>query len=125
MRSSRRIGLAAAACIAWCASPPVSLAAEKFHSNPRAGIDYYLQSHGRVDPTRVPDTYQVFANVLRVADRSSTTVPQLVVVNDREQASAFVLADGTIYVSQKALDIIRANADETEATARLAFVLGH
>ena len=46
-------------------------------------------------------------------------------VADRRQAAAFVVAEGSIVLSQKALDIINHQADAALADARLAFVLGH
>ena len=101
------------------------VAAERFHSDSRSSADYYLQTHGRVDPSRLAHAYAVFDNVLRVADKSGSASPELIVVNDRQQAAAFVLADGSVFVSQKALDIIRLGVEEAEADARLAFVLGH
>jgi len=100
-------------------------AADTVRSNPRAGIDYYIQTYGRVAPADIPDVYAVFDKVRAVADRSSLVTSQLVVVADAKQASAFALSDGTIFLSKKALAIIRESASAEESQARLAFVLGH
>jgi len=109
-------------CVLWNAA---ALATDTSRSNPRAGIDYYLQTYGRVLPADVPDVYAVFEKVRAVADKSSLATAQLVVVGDTKQASAFSLSDGTIFLSKKALAIIRESATAEEARARLAFVLGH
>jgi tetratricopeptide (TPR) repeat protein len=106
-----------------CASP--SIAAERFHSNPRAGADYYLQTHGQIDPTLLPRVHAVFDRVLRVADKSSTATPKLLVVNDKQTAVAFVLADGSIVISQRALDLVHEDAEQALIDARLAFIVGH
>jgi tetratricopeptide (TPR) repeat protein len=113
------------ALVAWLAGTNAAAPAEQFHSNPRAGVEYYLRTYGRVSPARIPETYAVFARVLQVADKAATVTPELIVVDDREQAAAFVLADGSIVLSQRALELIGTNVDRTEADARLAFVLGH
>ena len=102
-----------------------SFGGEQFHSDPHVGLDYYLDTHGKVEPSRLPRIYSVFESVLRCADRSSVTSPRLVIADDRAQAAAFVLADGTIVLSRRALDIISSGAEPAVADARLAFVLGH
>jgi tetratricopeptide (TPR) repeat protein len=101
------------------------LAGEQFHSDPSVGLDYYLDTHGRVAPSRLPRVYAVFESVLQCADRNSATSPRLVIADDRAQAAAFVLADGTIVLSRRALDLISSGAEPSIADARLAFVLGH
>lgn len=103
----------------------IACAAEGSHPNPRAGIDFYVQTYGRVAMADIPNVYAVFEKVRAAADKSSLVTPQLVVVNDVKQASAFALSDGTIVLSTKALAIVRESATEAETQARLAFVLGH
>jgi Peptidase family M48 len=115
----------AAFCMLACAVSSLLSAAENFHSSPADGMEYYARTHGRVDPVRLPRVYGVFDSVLRVADKNSTVAPELVVVDDRKQANAFVLADGSIVISRRALDIISDRVDPVIADARLAFVLGH
>lgn len=119
--------LLAVACIVvlGLSTMSLSLAGEQFHSDPHVGLDYYLDTHGRVEPARLPRVYAVFESVLRCADRSSVTSPRLVIADDRTQAAAFVLADGTIVLSRRALDVIASAAEPSIADARLAFVLGH
>lgn len=104
---------------------PAVQAKEQFHSNARSGTDYYLQTHGRIDPTKLPRVYAIFDGVRTVADKSGGLWPDLIVVNDKQDATAFVLEDGSIVLSQRALDIINAGVDTPLAEARLAFVLGH
>jgi Zn-dependent protease with chaperone function len=94
-------------------------------SNPRASIDFYLQTYGQVAPAELRDVYAVFDKVRATADRSSMVTPTLVVVRDAKQALAFTLSDGTIVLSSKALDVLRSSASTAEAQARIAFVLGH
>jgi Peptidase family M48 len=98
--------------------------AEAFHSTSRS-VEYYVQTHGRVDPARLTRAYAVFDSVRSVADKSGGVWPELVVVDDKQQAAAFVLADGTIVLSRKALDIIGSGVEPALADTRLAFVLGH
>src|SRR5687768_17276177 len=121
---SRARQLASVLCVAvgLLTAAPI-LAGEQFHSDPHVGLDYYLDTHGRVEPSRLPRVYSVFESVLRCADRSSATSPRLVIADDRAQAAAFVLADGTIVLSRRALDIISSGAEPSIADARLAFVL--
>jgi len=111
--------------VAVLLTTPQTFAGEQFHSDPHVGLDYYLDTHGRVEPSRLPRVYSVFESVLRCADRSSVTSPRLVIADDRTQAAAFVLADGTIVLSRRALDVIASGAEPPIADARLAFVLGH
>lgn len=94
-------------------------------TNPRAEVDFYLQTYGSVSPADIPEVYTVFNKVRAAADKSSLGTPQLVVVNDTKQASAFAFSDGTIFLSQRALSIIREGATGEQVQARLAFVLGH
>ena len=94
-------------------------------SGARSNTEYYVQSYGRVDPSRLPRVYSVFDNVRAVADKNSGMWPELIVVNDKERAAAFVLADGSVVLSQRALDIIATGVDPMIADARLAFILGH
>lgn len=119
----RRSCLAMAATLVLCA--PMAPAAEQFHSTPRTEAEYYVQSHGRVAPEQFPRVYSVFNDVRNVADKSSTSWPELIVVDDRKQAAAFVLADGSVVLSRRALDIVNQDVDAATADARLAFVFGH
>lgn len=99
--------------------------AEQFHSTPRSGAEYYVQAHGRVPPEQLPRVYAVFDDVRNVADKSSASWPELIIVDDRKQAAAFVLADGSVVLSRRALDIVNQGVDAAAADARLAFVFGH
>jgi tetratricopeptide (TPR) repeat protein len=108
-----------------CLLTVAGAAAESARANPRAGIDFYLQSYGRVAPSEIPDVYVVFEKVRSVADKSSLVNAQLIVVGDTKQASAFTLSDGTIFLSKRALAVIGESVTHEEAQARLAFVLGH
>lgn len=94
-------------------------------ANPRAGLDFYLQTYGRIAQTDVADVYAVFDKVRAAADRNSMVSPRLVVIGDTRQAMAFALSDGTIVLSSKAIAIMRDSANRAEAGARMAFVLGH
>lgn len=115
--------LIAAATFALCVQ--AVRAAERFHSTPRSEAEYYVQSHGRIDPEQLPRLHAVFADVLNVADKSSASWPELIVVDDRKQAAAFVLADGSVVLSRRVLDIVNQGVDAATADARLAFVFGH
>jgi len=119
------ISFVIAACIAVLTLLAVRAnAAERFHT-PRNNTEYYVQTYGRVDPAKLARVYGVFENVRAVADKSSGLWPELVVVDDKQQAAAFVLADGSIVLSQRALDIITEGVEPSLADARLAFILGH
>jgi hypothetical protein len=117
------ISVLAFALLPSLASP--ATAAERFHTGARNNTEYYIQTYGRVDPARLSRVYSVFDNVRAVADKSSGLWPELIVVNDKQQAAAFVLADGSIVLSQRALDIIATGVDTAMADARLAFIIGH
>lgn len=119
-----------ASCFASCLAVSLlgagsAFAADESRANPRAGLDFYLQTYGRVSPAEIPEVYAVFEKVRATADKNSMVSPQLIVVGDTKQASAFTLSDGTVVLSKKALAIMRESATEDEVRARIAFVLGH
>lgn len=123
--SSIRLRLASMLGAVALFMPGSGIAADSPRTNPRAGVEFYIQTYGQVAPAALPDVYTVFERVSAVADKSNLVTPRLIVVNDSAQASAFALSDGSIFISTRTLALIREGATLEEAQARLAFVLGH
>jgi tetratricopeptide (TPR) repeat protein len=101
-------------------------AAEAKPAQPRNEVAFYIEAYGEVVPERddkVALAHQVFERVCAVADKNSSRLPKLIVVNSRGDPWAIALPDGHIVLSKQAVDICYLLPTVTEAC--LAFVLGH
>jgi|GEM_PF-677165 len=67
----------------------------------------------------------VFERVLAAADRRGNRLPRLLVIRKAGDPWVMCLADGTVVITQKALEICYQDADEILGDARAAFILGH
>jgi tetratricopeptide (TPR) repeat protein len=97
--------------------------------HPADQLAYYLETYGEVlassDP-QVGRAHQVFERVRAVADKNGKRRrPRLVVVDSPGDPWAIALPDGHIILSRRAVSVCHQQANNAEAEARLAFVLGH
>jgi tetratricopeptide (TPR) repeat protein len=67
----------------------------------------------------------VFERVLAAADRRGNRLPRLLVIRKAGDPWVMCLADGTVVITQKAMEICYQDADENTGDARAAFILGH
>lgn len=67
----------------------------------------------------------VFERVLAAADRRGNRLPKLLIIRKAGDPWVMCLADGTVVITQKALDLCYQDADENMGDARAAFILGH
>ncbi|MFT7560810.1 MAG: tetratricopeptide (TPR) repeat protein [Flavobacteriales bacterium] len=88
-------------------------------------IDYYIKSHGIIEPRDVPEVYEVFTTMVNIADKSTLYWPELIVVNDTEKPLILALKDGHILITKKTIDTIFLDVNLREAHTRLAFIFGH
>lgn len=98
---------------------------QKINNNPRGNIEFYNKAYGLLDLNTMPNVRKVFDKVLSVADKNDKYWPKLAIINDSKTSSIFVLTDGHIVISKKALDTIYKNVSTQHGDARLAFVIGH
>ena len=94
---------------------------------PRHHVGFYIENYGgRIDPKTLPNVYHVFNKILDVAEVTNRDLPQLVIIEDLLTGPpAFVLPDGNVVLTQRALDVIYNEVPLWEGNTRLAFVLGH
>ncbi len=103
----------------------LALPAQADKSSPKASLKFYKQAYGLINPNSKPEVLNVFNKVKAVADKNDKYWPKLAIIKDTQKASIFVLKDGHIVISEKALDIIYQGVNLKHAQARLAFVFGH
>lgn len=109
-----------------CAFLLTTVAAEPLSKQNQAA--FYIEKYGRLD-SQHPQARQaqtIFERVSALADKKLNRWPQLVVIKSPNNHAplALALADGSIILSQHALNLAF-NADPTTGHARLAFILGH
>lgn len=125
MKSKPRIFLLSFWIVFWLCSAPMTAVQARSLKN---SIDFYRSQYGEIFPEhneQVRRVHAVFARVRAVADKNSTRLPRLAVVNSPDNPWAISLPDGYIVLSIKAVEICFRLASAEETDARLAFVLGH
>ncbi|MCP4111832.1 MAG: M48 family metalloprotease [Desulfobacteraceae bacterium] len=73
----------------------------------------------------VPRVQDVFDRVLRAADKRDNRYPKLMIIRKTGRPWAAALKDGTVILTQKAMEFCYQAEDQTIGDARTAFVLGH
>ncbi|MCP4350847.1 MAG: M48 family metalloprotease [Desulfobacterales bacterium] len=77
------------------------------------------------DHPLVPRVQDVFDRVLRAADKRDNRYPRLVIIRKTGRPWAAALKDGTVILTQKAMEFCYQAENKTIGDARIAFVLGH
>ncbi len=72
--------------------------------------------------SRVTD---IFEHVLETADKRANRFPKLVILRQADEPRVLSLKDGTVLLTQKAMEICYQDTDNTTGDSRIAFVLGH
>jgi len=67
----------------------------------------------------------VFNHVLAAADKRANRYPKLVILRQVGDPWAICLPDGTVLLTQKAMEMCYQDVDKRTGDARLAFILGH
>ncbi|SLM30801.1 hypothetical protein MTBBW1_2420005 [Desulfamplus magnetovallimortis] len=73
----------------------------------------------------VPKTMTIFKRLLAAADKRENRYPSLVILGTDQELFALSLMDGTILLTQRAMEFCFENVDESTGASRMAFVLGH
>jgi len=97
---------------------------------PEDRAQYYIDQYGSADENdeRVQRVSQVFGRVQQVADKRAHRLPELLVIKQsrkKDEPLAIALADGTIVLSQRAIEFFYHNVSPEMGDTRAAFVLGH
>ncbi|WP_207681188.1 M48 family metalloprotease [Desulfonema magnum] len=90
--------------------------------------DYWVRNYDILtakDHPRVSRTRAIFNRVLAAADKRSNRYPKLLIINETGYPWAISLQDGTVILTQKAMENCYINADRETGDARLAFIFGH
>lgn len=90
--------------------------------------DYWVSVYGALSEADYPlvsRVQQVFDRVMAAADKRGNRFPKLVILRYTGEPWAISLKDGTVLLTQKAVEICYQDADKTTGDARMAFVLGH
>ncbi len=86
---------------------------------------YVYGALSATDHPLVPRVQDVFDRVLRAADKRDNRYPRLVIIRKAGKPWAAALKDGTVILTQKAMEFCYQAEDKTIGDARIAFVLGH
>jgi len=84
----------------------------------------YSETDGKNDP-RVQRVFAVFERVKDAADKVVSRRPRLFIIKTRSELFALALADGTIIINPKTLDICYTGVEKETGDQRAAFILGH
>ncbi len=77
------------------------------------------------DTPLVPRALSVFRQVMAAADKRANRPPELLMIREADDPWVMSLADGSIVLTQKGLEICYQDTDTDTGDARLAFILGH
>ena len=91
-------------------------------------INYYIKKYGPADPQADPlieRSYDIFRRVRAVADKRSTYLPKLKIINSRKEPWAIALPDGHIVLSVRTVEVCYQGVSRKQGDARMAFILGH
>ncbi len=98
------------------------LAGEKDHGA------WWINVYGALsfeDHPLVPRVMDVFSRVLAASDKRANRFPNLVIIREAGDPWAICLRDGTILLTQKAMEYCYRKVESRVGDARIAFVLGH
>lgn len=96
-------------------------------SDQRELIVWLRSVYGELPPSHplFQSACDIFKRVMAVADKRSARLPELMIIQEAKDPWALCLEDGTVILTQKALEICYQNVDEPTGCARLAFIFGH
>ena len=77
------------------------------------------------DHPLIPNAQNVFDRVLAAADKRYNTTPNLVILRELSSPWALCLKDGTIILTQKALEFCYQDVDKQTGDSYIAFIIGH
>jgi tetratricopeptide (TPR) repeat protein len=97
---------------------------------PEDRAQYYIDQYGSADKKdeRVQRVRQVFDRIKQVADKRAHRLPELKVIKQsrkKDDPLAIALPDGSIILSQRAIEFFYYNVSPEMGDTRAAFVLGH
>ncbi|OQY56295.1 MAG: hypothetical protein B6245_18620 [Desulfobacteraceae bacterium 4572_88] len=99
-----------------------------FASSPEGHKEYWISIHGALsekDHPLVSEVRKVFDRVLAAADKRASRFPNLVILRQAGNPWAMSLKDGTVLLTQKAMELCYRDTKKEIGDARTAFVLGH
>ncbi len=118
----------------WIATPlfiaclTTASAMAAFAASPMDQVKWLLEMFGELSPADEPlvsRVREVFERVRAAADKRANCDPRLLIIRNANEPWALCLEDGTIVLTQQALDICHQHVDPETGDSRVAFVLGH
>jgi len=110
--------------------PSLSFASSE-KANPLSGqkelIKWLRDIYGELSPSHplVPKARDIFERVMAAADKRAARLPELMIIQEAKDPWAMCLENGTVILTQKALEICYQGVDEPTGCARIAFIFGH
>jgi len=99
------------------------------NASERDYADYWISVYDGVvskeDSPLANTAHSIFDQVRHVADKSFNRLPQLIILKNGDGPWAMSIEDGSILISQEAIEACFNNTDEFTGMSRLAFVFGH
>ena len=106
----------------------VSLLAHGAQIDPRSTSGFYRITFGEVSQSEsglAKRAADIFAKIVRVADKAEYKDPELLVVDSPNWPWAIALPDNTVVLSRGALQLCYEEVSDEEGDIRLAMILGH
>lgn len=96
--------------------------------NEKDHYSFWIKNHypvdGKVNPL-VDKAKQVFEKVYAAADKRGSSFPRLIVIKEKGDPWALAIKDGSVILTEGALNLCYRGVPEDVGNARLAFLLGH
>ena len=90
-------------------------------------ISWWIKKYGSI-PSDNPYTqriHDIFSNVLDAADKRGRYYPKLILLNDAEGHLSICIEDGTVIITQQAIDFCYNERKKEIGDAFIAFIIGH
>ena len=94
----------------------------------KENADYWLNVYGTLTEEDYPlagRVQSIFSNVLQAADKRGDRFPKLLIIKGDCDPWSLALKDGTIVISEKAINICYHDTSLKNGDARIAFFIGH
>jgi tetratricopeptide (TPR) repeat protein len=98
------------------------------NKDPQSNVKWWIDNHNVVDKKLNPlveKAEKVFERVLASADKRSNLFPRLVVIKGRGEPWALAIPDGTVILTEGALNLCYKDVTPEQGNDRLALILGH
>ncbi|KPA09441.1 TPR repeat-containing protein [Candidatus Magnetomorum sp. HK-1] len=88
---------------------------------------WWIKTYDVIDPKdpMVSRTHNIFNKVNAAADKQSNHFPKLILLKSAGKYNALCLPDGSVILTQNALNICYENANISDGNAKMAFIIAH